>query len=122
MTPRTCASWDRSWPTGTRLLPRRRGSTNGNSPRGAGARPHPAATAWHSCSGSLTKRPPGYGSLPRFVASLLAEHHQATDLAATVFDRSERDRLDELRACLFHELVLRGVDIGSSRHCAPGRS
>jgi uncharacterized protein DUF6183 len=49
--------------------------------------------------------------LPRFVASLLAEHQQVTDLAATVFDRRERDRLDELRACLFHELVLRGVDI-----------
>lgn len=59
------------------------------------------------------KNPPGHGCLPSFVASLLAEHHQVTDLAATVFDRSERDGLDELRACLFHELVLRGVDTDS---------
>ncbi|MFF7205429.1 DUF6183 family protein [Streptomyces sp. NPDC008141] len=51
------------------------------------------------------------GVLPRFVASLLAEHRQVADLAATVFDRSTWDQLDELRACLFHELVLRGVDI-----------
>lgn len=57
------------------------------------------------------KRPSGHGVLPRFVASLLAEHHQVADLAATVFDRREWDRLDDLRACLFHELVLRGVDI-----------
>ncbi|MCX4679216.1 DUF6183 family protein [Streptomyces sp. NBC_01433] len=57
------------------------------------------------------KRPSGYGVLPRFVASLLAEHHQAADLAATVFDHREWDRLDDLRACLFNELVLRGVDI-----------
>ncbi|MEU4498113.1 DUF6183 family protein [Streptomyces sp. NPDC023998] len=59
------------------------------------------------------KRPATTGSdlLPRFVASLLAEHQQVTDLAATVFDRRKWDQLDELRACLFHELVLRGVDI-----------
>ncbi|MGP3975910.1 DUF6183 family protein [Streptomyces sp. 8N114] len=59
------------------------------------------------------KRPStsGSGLLPRFVASLLAEHQYVTDLAATVFDRREWGRLDELRACLFHELVLRGVDI-----------
>jgi hypothetical protein len=49
--------------------------------------------------------------LPRFVASLLAEHHQVTDLAVTVFDRRGWDQLDELRTCLFHELVLRGVEI-----------
>lgn len=54
---------------------------------------------------------PGTSGLEqRFVASLLAEHHRVADLAAVVFDRSERDRLDELRACLFHELVLRGVN------------
>ncbi|MFF7603094.1 DUF6183 family protein [Streptomyces mirabilis] len=53
----------------------------------------------------------GSGILPRFVASLLAEHQQVADLAATVFDRRESARLDELRACLFQELVLRGVDI-----------
>ncbi|MFF1738474.1 DUF6183 family protein [Streptomyces mirabilis] len=59
------------------------------------------------------KRPStaGSGLLPRFVASLLAEHQQVTDLAATVFDGCEWERLDELRACLFQELVLRGVDI-----------
>ncbi|MFE4996453.1 DUF6183 family protein [Streptomyces mirabilis] len=49
--------------------------------------------------------------MPRFVASLLAEHQQVTDLAATVFDGREWERLDELRACLFQELVLRDVDI-----------
>ncbi|THC55050.1 DUF6183 family protein [Streptomyces sp. A1499] len=59
------------------------------------------------------KRPPGNGCMPRFIASLLAEHHEATDLAAVVFDRPRSDGLDELRACLFHELVLRGVDIAS---------
>ncbi|MEU8487498.1 DUF6183 family protein [Streptomyces sp. NPDC048641] len=52
---------------------------------------------------------------PRFVASLLAEHQDPADLAATVFDRPRADRLDELRACLFHELVLRGVDIDAFR-------
>ncbi|MFE2521754.1 DUF6183 family protein [Streptomyces mirabilis] len=57
------------------------------------------------------KRPStaGSGLLPRFVSSLLAEHQQVTDLAATVFDGCEWARLDELRACLFQELVLRGV-------------
>ncbi|MEV5880412.1 DUF6183 family protein [Streptomyces sp. NPDC052101] len=45
-----------------------------------------------------------------FVASLLAEHQQVTDLVATVFDRREWKKLDELRACLFHELLLRGAD------------
>ncbi|MCT9112147.1 DUF6183 family protein [Streptomyces mirabilis] len=53
----------------------------------------------------------GSGLLPRFVVSLLAEHQQVTDLAATVFDGREWERLDELRACLFKELVLRDVDI-----------
>lgn len=57
------------------------------------------------------KRPSGHGAQPRFVASLLAEHHRVTDLAETVFERSEWERLDELRACLFHELLLRGVDV-----------
>ena len=54
---------------------------------------------------SIGNRPP----LP-FVASLLAEHHPVADLAATVFERGALDHLDELRDCLFHELVLRGVD------------
>lgn len=45
-----------------------------------------------------------------FVASLLAEHHPVADLAATVFERRALDHLEELRDCLFHELVLRGVD------------
>ncbi|MFD9635365.1 DUF6183 family protein [Streptomyces violascens] len=57
------------------------------------------------------KRPTGPGLQPQFVASLLAEHQHVADLAAIAFDRRERDRLDELRGCLFHELVLRGVDI-----------
>ncbi|WP_420311304.1 DUF6183 family protein [Streptomyces sp. YS-B37] len=54
---------------------------------------------------STGRRPP----LP-FVASLLAEHHQVADLAATFFERREQEHLDELRDCLFHELVLRGVE------------
>ncbi|MFE3773006.1 DUF6183 family protein [Streptomyces sp. NPDC059122] len=45
------------------------------------------------------------------VASLLAEGQRVADLAAEVFDRRGHDRLEELRSCLFHELVLRGVDI-----------
>ncbi|MET4922578.1 DUF6183 family protein [Streptomyces sp. PSRA5] len=53
----------------------------------------------------------GRGVMPRFVASLMAEHQRVADLAAVVFDRGERDRLDDLRACLVHELVLRGVDV-----------
>jgi len=58
------------------------------------------------------KRPPTGNSRPLlpFVASLLAEHQQVTDLAATVFDRRGLDHLDELYVCLFHELVLRGVE------------
>ncbi|MEU3660854.1 DUF6183 family protein [Streptomyces sp. NPDC032940] len=47
---------------------------------------------------------------PRLAASLLAEAQPVADLADAVFGRGGRDRLDELRACLFHELVLRGVD------------
>ncbi|MEV5530860.1 DUF6183 family protein [Streptomyces prunicolor] len=57
------------------------------------------------------KRPStGHRPLLPFVASLLAEHHQVTDLAATVFERRGLDHLDELYVCLFHELVLRGVE------------
>ena len=48
-----------------------------------------------------------------FVASLLAEHRQVSDLVATVFDEDEWRGLDELRACLFHELLLRGADTES---------
>ncbi|MFE4679906.1 DUF6183 family protein [Streptomyces sp. NPDC056721] len=55
------------------------------------------------------------GLHPRFVASLLAEHQEPADLAATVFDRPHSDRLDELRGCLFHELILRGVDVDDFR-------
>ncbi|MEY9938942.1 DUF6183 family protein [Streptacidiphilus sp. MAP5-3] len=54
------------------------------------------------------------GLRPRFIASLLAEGQSVADLA-TVFDRSGRDRLDELRSCLFHELLLRGVDTDAFR-------
>jgi hypothetical protein len=52
---------------------------------------------------------------PRLAASLLAEAQPVADLADVVFDRDGRDRLDELRACLFHELVLRGVDTADFR-------
>lgn len=60
----------------------------------------------------LDEKRPSTGSRPLLplVASLLAEHHQVTDLAATVFDRRGQDHLDELYVCLFHELVLRGVE------------
>ncbi|MGW7469140.1 DUF6183 family protein [Streptomyces xantholiticus] len=50
------------------------------------------------------------GTDPRVIASLLAEAQQPADLAELLYDRMERDKLDELRACLFHELLLRGVD------------
>ncbi|MFE5022556.1 DUF6183 family protein [Streptomyces sp. NPDC056656] len=63
----------------------------------------------------LDEKQASTGLHPRFVASLLAEHQEPADLAATVFDRPRADRLDELRGCLFHELVLRGVDIDDFR-------
>jgi hypothetical protein len=50
------------------------------------------------------------GTDARLLASLLAEAQRPADLAELLYDRSERDKLDELRACLFHELLLRGVD------------
>ncbi len=59
------------------------------------------------------------GTVPSFAASLLAEHQQVDDLVSIVFDRGEWKQLDELRACLFHELVLRGVD---AEECWPMRS
>ncbi|MFF4041263.1 DUF6183 family protein [Streptomyces sp. NPDC001816] len=43
--------------------------------------------------------------LDRYTASLLASTHEATDLAAAFTGRAS----EELRACLVHELVLRGV-------------
>ncbi|SHL43604.1 DUF6183 family protein [Streptomyces yunnanensis] len=45
------------------------------------------------------------------IASFLAEGQRVADLAELVFDGRALDRPTELRACLFHELVLRGVDI-----------
>ncbi|MET9555974.1 DUF6183 family protein [Streptomyces sp. NPDC006645] len=53
----------------------------------------------------------GAGLPQPFVASLLAEHQRAADLTAAVLARRDRYRLDELRACLFHELLIRGVDV-----------
>ncbi|MEU1287965.1 DUF6183 family protein [Kitasatospora sp. NPDC005856] len=43
--------------------------------------------------------------LDRYTASLLASSHEATDLAVAFTGRAS----EELRACLVHELVLRGV-------------
>ncbi|MFG3149685.1 DUF6183 family protein [Streptomyces sp. M41(2017)] len=43
--------------------------------------------------------------LDRYTASLLASSHEATDLVAAFTGRAS----EELRACLVHELVLRGV-------------
>ncbi|MEU6629107.1 DUF6183 family protein [Streptomyces parvus] len=53
----------------------------------------------------------GVDLAPRFVASLLAEHREAADLVGPLSERDPAGRLDELRMCLFHELVLRGVDM-----------
>ncbi|THA80125.1 DUF6183 family protein [Streptomyces sp. A0592] len=45
------------------------------------------------------------------MATMLAQHQSAPVLAQTVFaDVPDDDRLGELRICLFHELLLRGVD------------
>ncbi|MGW6140220.1 DUF6183 family protein [Streptomyces sp. NPDC055144] len=63
----------------------------------------------------LDEKQASAGLHPRFVASLLAEHQEPADLAAVVFDRPHTDRLDELRGCLFQELILRGVDIDDFR-------
>ncbi|MEV8342669.1 DUF6183 family protein [Streptomyces niveus] len=53
----------------------------------------------------------GAGLPQPFVASLLAEHQRPADLTAAVLGRRDRHRLDGLRACLFHELLMRGVDL-----------
>lgn len=45
------------------------------------------------------------GKLDRYTASLLASSNEATDLAAAFTSRAS----EELRACLVHELVLRGA-------------
>jgi hypothetical protein len=50
------------------------------------------------------------GTDPRTVASFLAEAQRPGDLAELLYARTERDALDELRDCVFHELLLRGVD------------
>lgn len=54
------------------------------------------------------KRPP---SNARVLASLLAEHQSADDLASAVFGRPGVGGADELGPCLFHELLLRGADV-----------
>ncbi|MDX3337022.1 DUF6183 family protein [Streptomyces sp. ME02-6979.5a] len=61
----------------------------------------------------LFERQQGHGVdlAPRFVASLLAEHREAADLVGPLSERDPEGRLDELRICLFHELILRGVDM-----------
>ncbi|WP_129593347.1 DUF6183 family protein [Streptomyces sp. C] len=50
-------------------------------------------------------------SHPRELASLLAEHQRPADLAAAVFRRPGAGTPYELEACLFQELLLRGVDM-----------
>ncbi|MFJ6610081.1 DUF6183 family protein [Streptomyces sp. NPDC091289] len=54
---------------------------------------------------------PGVGLAPRFVASLLAEHREAADLVGPLSEHDAKGRLDELCICLFHELILRDVDV-----------
>ncbi|MFE5549560.1 DUF6183 family protein [Streptomyces sp. NPDC056534] len=46
--------------------------------------------------------------MDRYAASLLASSHEAADLAVAFADRIS----EELRVCLVHELVLRGVAVG----------
>ncbi|MEU5163800.1 DUF6183 family protein [Streptomyces sp. NPDC020875] len=50
----------------------------------------------------------------RLVASFLADAQRPEDLAELVFEHAGSDGLDDLRGCLFHELLLRGVDMESS--------
>ncbi|WP_406503222.1 DUF6183 family protein [Streptomyces sp. NBC_01602] len=52
------------------------------------------------CSAEIASR-----NLDRYTASLLASSHEATDLTAAFTGQAS----EELRACLVHELVLRGV-------------
>ncbi|MFF4454304.1 DUF6183 family protein [Streptomyces goshikiensis] len=55
------------------------------------------------------------------MATMLAQHQSAAVLARTVFaDIPEGDRLRELRTCLFHELLLRGVDPDEFPALRPG--
>ncbi|MCA6092018.1 DUF6183 family protein [Streptomyces sp. SCA3-4] len=67
----------------------------------------------------------GTQSGPRFLASLLAEAQTLEDLLPVLSDDGGA-LWDELRACLFHELLLRGVDADEIRRrshnihfCAP---
>ncbi|WKN16246.1 DUF6183 family protein [Streptomyces sp. JUS-F4] len=61
----------------------------------------------------LFERQQGHGVdlAPRFVASLLAEHREAADLVGPLSEHDPKGRLDELRICLLHELILRDVDV-----------
>lgn len=55
------------------------------------------------------------------MATMLAEHQPAAVLAQAVFaDVPENDRLGELRTCLFHEMLLRGVDPDEFPALRPG--
>lgn len=55
------------------------------------------------------------------MATVLAQHQPAAVLAQAVFaDVPEGDRLGELRTCLFHELLLRGVDPDEFPALRPG--
>ncbi len=53
----------------------------------------------------------------RFIASLLAEGQRPADLIGLLllYTHGRRDGLDELRACPFHELLLRGADVSALR-------
>ncbi|WP_079177273.1 DUF6183 family protein [Streptomyces sp. MUSC 14] len=50
----------------------------------------------------------GHGCAPRLLASLIAEAQPLEDALYVL--RDSGDRHEELRACLFHELLLRGTD------------
>ena len=59
----------------------------------------------------------------RYVASLLASAHPPKDLAVVFAGGGARgDALEELRACLVHEMVLRGVAVTKARRIAPWAS
>ncbi|MCX4783400.1 DUF6183 family protein [Streptomyces sp. NBC_01264] len=57
----------------------------------------------------------------RLMATILAQHQSAADLDRTIFaDAPEDHWLSELRRCLFHELLLRGVDPDAFPALRPG--
>ncbi|MFI0743034.1 DUF6183 family protein [Streptomyces sp. NPDC021100] len=63
----------------------------------------------------------GTPSGPRFLASLLAEAQSVDDLEPVLSDEGPHRPYDELRTCLFHELLLRGVKTDEIHRVAGSR-